>query len=324
VDSKYLSIEHNHKFFVRLAANEDADIVNEGTVLHLWATRALLFSLFEEGMSSNSVARSFLRHLFINALLREQISLTEDDVCSLAEFSPCNEPSQRLLDNLGCIDQLWKRGQQIRVSSNDYLNKDNVDLWLTEALRLLQRHRQFSTTQERVIHAPMARYALDPQSTTTPEKQCLHAQGVSVHQGMAIFDGTKACQAHTTFVEALKSCNHCMTPTTACIMKASGTFAALCVCARTPACITKASGAFALQQQVPSYIQIGNSLLSSHKFGWLTIALSNKFDSRPCSTISVGPSIEVASAGKDVATCNTVPPKADMASKCQATEADVA
>ena len=52
------------------------------------------------------------------------------------------------------------------------------------------------------------------------EQQRLRDQGVSVHQGMAIFVGTKAYQDHPTFVEALKSCNHCMRLTTAPIMKA--------------------------------------------------------------------------------------------------------
>ena len=92
----------------------------------------------------------------------------------------------------------------------------------------------------------------------------------------------------------------------------------------TQACITMASGAFALQQQAPSSIQVGNSLPSSHGFGWLTLARSNKFDSMPCSTSSVGPSIEVASADKDIATCNTMPSKAEMVSERQATEIDVA
>ena len=104
----------------------------------------------------------------------------------LSGVKPVQWTKTDTLDNLECIDQLWECGRQILVASNDCLNKDNVDLWLTEALHLLQQHTQFSTTQERFIYAPITMYALDLQSTNTPEKQRLRAQGVSVHQGMAI------------------------------------------------------------------------------------------------------------------------------------------
>ena len=59
--------------------------------------------------------------------------------------------------------------------------------------------------------------------------------------------GTKTHQAHTKFVKALKSCNHCMRPTTALIMKASGTLVAAYT--RNSAFITKAVDTFTLLQQ---------------------------------------------------------------------------
>ena len=50
------------------------------------------------------------------------------------------------------------------------------------------------------------------------------------------------------------------------------------------------------------------------------LAHSNKFNSRPCGTSSVGSSIEVAS--EDVTTGNNMPSKADVALEHQAAKAD--
>ena len=109
------------------------------------------------------------------------------------------------------IDKRWERCWKILVSSNNDPNKDNVNSWLTEALRLLQGQGGVFTTPERVTYLPTSMHTLGPQSMNTPDQQRLRAQGVAVE--------TKTCQAQITFAKILKLCNHYMIPTTACIRK---------------------------------------------------------------------------------------------------------
>eukprot|EP01082_Thalassiosira_pseudonana_P011671 g10490.t1 g10490 contig4:1967476-1968709(+) len=80
-----------------------------------WATHALLFSSWTDGVVPNNGARSFLRFSLMRKLLNEKIAGKEDSVKTSVEFSPCNGPDVDALNNLEFYDQLNERGQQLTI-----------------------------------------------------------------------------------------------------------------------------------------------------------------------------------------------------------------
>ena len=154
--------------------------------LHHWAARAILFSSFDDGISSNPIARSFLRHSLADALLRDLISLTEDELRTTSEFSPCNGTCVDTLNYLEVVDQLRERGREALVaalsSSADEkqtlfdVTCNDVDLWSTEAIQHLlhsadKMDKAPFTSCVKVLYIPTAMYALDQNSSNTPGKQ---------------------------------------------------------------------------------------------------------------------------------------------------------
>ncbi|KAL3775431.1 hypothetical protein ACHAW5_007155 [Stephanodiscus triporus] len=148
-----------------------------------WAARALLFSSFDDGVSSNVAARSFLRRSLAEALLRERAIAIEDDVRSSAAFSPCNGPSPHAIDDLERVDGLLLRDDRRRGGRGVVADRPDdgmADSWTTEALRLLLLSRgcgdppgrgTTTTAALRVLYVPTAMYALDPRSSNSPGRQ---------------------------------------------------------------------------------------------------------------------------------------------------------
>jgi len=185
--------------------DDDDDDVDEeeaaGSPHRPWATRALLFSSFDDGVSSNGAARSFLRHSLADALLRERAGAIEDGVRSSAAFSPCNGPDADAIGELERVDRMRERGRGVVVAGAGRpggggaggLRDGSVDRWSTEALRLLMGGGGSTGTDPisgkreeeeevppspppppplaRVLYVPTAMYAPDPRSSSTPGKQ---------------------------------------------------------------------------------------------------------------------------------------------------------
>jgi peptidase E len=160
-----------------------------------WANRALLFSSFDDGISSNDDARAFLRHSLISAMLRERVGCIETEIRNSASFSPCNGPNAYVIDEMERVDELIERGRSLLVegmlssmspssftlSSSRVDDGMGIDSWSNEALRFLLRAASTATgasrfphpppPRARVLYVPTAMYALDPNSGSTPGKQ---------------------------------------------------------------------------------------------------------------------------------------------------------
>lgn len=133
-----------------------------------WATHALLFSSWTDGVVPNNGARSFLRFSLMRKLLNEKIAGKEDSVKTSVEFSPCNGPDVDALNNLEFYDQLNERGQQLTIG--DFGNNEETDSWSEEVLEHLLVDANPSL-DVRVLYIPTASYALNPKSANTPGKQ---------------------------------------------------------------------------------------------------------------------------------------------------------
>lgn len=134
-----------------------------------WATHALLFSSFTDGILENTEAADFLRKALVDTLLSERIAANEDSVSASARFSPCNGPDVNLLNMLDTLDDVIIRGRSLfdGEAADDELHK-----WVEEAIDMLQ----LTSSEDhhltlRVLYIPTAMYALNPQSTNTPGKQ---------------------------------------------------------------------------------------------------------------------------------------------------------
>jgi hypothetical protein len=153
---------------------------------HHWATRAILFSSFDDGISSNPIARSFLRHSLIDALLQNLVLSTEDELRITSEFSPCNGPCVDTLNYLEVLDQLRERGREALIAMSSSIagqkqtsfnvSRNDVDLWSTEAIQHLlnsadDKMDKAPFTCVKVLYIPTAMYALDKHSSNTPGKQ---------------------------------------------------------------------------------------------------------------------------------------------------------
>ena len=111
--------------------DDDDDHHDRHNGRHPWATHALLFLSFDDGMLLNVTAWSFLRCSLADALLHERIVVIEDGIRSLAEFSPCNGPRTDAINDMELVDRLREHG---RVA---FLDDGTANSWSTEALRLL-------------------------------------------------------------------------------------------------------------------------------------------------------------------------------------------
>ena len=133
-----------------------------------WATHALLFSSFTDGVLENEDAAKFLQKALVDTLLSERIAANEESVTASAEFSPCNGPDVNLLNDLETLDDVIRRGRSLfgGEAADDELRK-----WLDEAIDLLQPTSSDHHLTLRVLYIPTAMYALNPQSTNTPGKQ---------------------------------------------------------------------------------------------------------------------------------------------------------
>jgi hypothetical protein len=162
--------------------DRDVDDQDDARDPSSWANRAILFSSFDDGISNNDDARSFLRHSLIHAMLRERIDVIENQIRNTAMFSPCNGPRTDVIDELECVDGLIERGRSILVdgmsssspssslSSSSLRDDGDIDSWSNEVLRILLLTMPHPP-RARVLYVPTAMYALDPRSTSTPGKQ---------------------------------------------------------------------------------------------------------------------------------------------------------
>ncbi|EJK60154.1 hypothetical protein THAOC_19544, partial [Thalassiosira oceanica] len=100
-----------------------------------WATHALLFSSFTDGILENTEAADFLRKALVDTLLSERIAANEDSVTASAQFSPCNGPDVNLLNMLDTLDDVIIRGRSLfgGEAADDELHK-----WVEEAIDMLQ------------------------------------------------------------------------------------------------------------------------------------------------------------------------------------------
>ena len=134
-----------------------------------WATHALLFSSFTDGILENKEAKDFLLKALVDTLLSERIAANEDGVTASARFSPCNGPDVNLLNNLDTLDDVISRGRSLLDGE---ATDDGLRKWVDEAIDLLQlpSSKDHHLTL-RVLYIPTAMYALNPQSSNTPGKQ---------------------------------------------------------------------------------------------------------------------------------------------------------
>jgi hypothetical protein len=136
--------------------------------LKQWATHALLFSSWTDGVTANPNARSFLKYGISRKMLSDKRSRQENVVEASVEFSPCNGPNIDALNNLELIDKLVERGRGL-IKKEGGLVEDGEELnsWSNEVLQYLIGGKN-DKLDLRFLYIPTAMYALNPQSSNTP------------------------------------------------------------------------------------------------------------------------------------------------------------
>eukprot|EP00984_Skeletonema_dohrnii_P027969 scaffold17737_cov80-Skeletonema_dohrnii-CCMP3373.AAC.1 len=134
-----------------------------------WATNALLFSSWTDGIVPNDAAKSFLRYSIVNKLLQDHIVDKEVGLETSVKFSPCNGPDVEKLNNLEAADSLRDRGKQFAFDAFDATVRNEVDSWAKETLQYCSTETGEVTVK--LLYIPTAMYALNPQSSNTPGKQ---------------------------------------------------------------------------------------------------------------------------------------------------------
>lgn len=132
-----------------------------------WATHALLFSSWTDGVAANKDAQLLLKYSLLTKMLREKLNNHEEEVKSSVEFSPCNGPDISALNNLEIADVLLDQGNSI-LESNSIIN-DSFSTWSKGVLKWLLRTNK--SVELKFLYIPTAMYALSPSSSNTPGKQ---------------------------------------------------------------------------------------------------------------------------------------------------------
>lgn len=134
-----------------------------------WATNALLFSSWNDGVVPNTAAKSFLRYSIVNKLLQDHVVQKEDGLETSVKFSPCNGPDVDELNNLEIADTLSESGKEFTFETFDTEVTSEVDSWAKETLQHISTETNEVTIK--LLYIPTAMYALNPQSSNTPGKQ---------------------------------------------------------------------------------------------------------------------------------------------------------
>eukprot|EP00986_Skeletonema_menzelii_P000502 scaffold150_cov151-Skeletonema_menzelii.AAC.5 len=134
-----------------------------------WATHALLFSSWTDGVVPNPAAKSFLRYSILNKLLKDHVVEKEDGLETSVKFSPCNGPNVDALNNLEAADNLSERGKEFSFETFDAAVRNEVDSWAKETLHYICTDSREVTVK--LLYIPTAMYALNPKSSNTPGKQ---------------------------------------------------------------------------------------------------------------------------------------------------------
>jgi len=134
-----------------------------------WATNALLFSSWTDGIVTNHAAKSFLRYSIVNKLLQDHVVDKEVGLETSVKFSPCNGPDVEKLNNLEAADVLSDSGKKFTFETFDVAVRNEVDSWAKETLQYCSTETGEVTVK--LLYIPTAMYALNPQSSNTPGKQ---------------------------------------------------------------------------------------------------------------------------------------------------------
>lgn len=163
--------QHQRKLYhgASSAPETTADLVdiNDASPDNLWATNALLFSSWTDGIVPNPAAKSFLKYSIAKKLLQDHINEKENRLESSVKFSPCNGPNVDALNNLETADGLSKRGK--RITKFDAEEAHEVDSWVKEILQYIATDA--GKVSVKLLYIPTAMYALNPKSSNTPGKQ---------------------------------------------------------------------------------------------------------------------------------------------------------
>lgn len=149
----------------QLAEEDEVASAAEG-----WATRALLFSSWTDGVAADTGAQLFLKYSLLSKMLSDKIDRHEDEVKSSVEFSPCNGPDVTALNNLELVDKLICRGRALLGNDGSISDGNAFNSWSDEAVQYLKRESDGSV-ELKFLYIPTAMYALNPNSGNTPGKQ---------------------------------------------------------------------------------------------------------------------------------------------------------
>lgn len=169
-----ISLRHRrnpiHLHHASVETTTPSDISSSPSSNSRWATNALLFSSWTDGIVPNPTAKSFLRYSIVNILLRDHIAEKEVSLETSVKFSPCNGPNVDVLSDLESADNLSERGKQFAFETFDAAVTTEVDSWATETLQYISTTETGEVTVK-LLYIPTAMYALSPQSSNTPGKQ---------------------------------------------------------------------------------------------------------------------------------------------------------
>lgn len=136
-----------------------------------WATHALLFSSWTDGVAANVDAQMLLKYSILRKMLSDKIDRHEVEVKQSVEFSPCNGPDINALNNLELVDRLIHQGKSLLGNDGIISSDDNAfSVWTDEVLQYLKSESSGSV-ELRFLYIPTAMYALNPNSSNTPGKQ---------------------------------------------------------------------------------------------------------------------------------------------------------
>jgi ribosomal protein L28 len=135
-----------------------------------WATYALLFSSWTDGVAASNDAQAFLKYSLLRKMLSDKIYRHESEVTNSVRFSPCNGPDVNALNNLEKVDELIERGQSLLGDTDIICDDGTFNSWSVEVMNYLAAESN-GLLEFRFLYIPTAMYALDPQSSNTPGKQ---------------------------------------------------------------------------------------------------------------------------------------------------------
>ncbi len=163
---------HQHFASVEKTSSDLVDLVEVGSTPpsnNRWATNALLFSSWNDGVVPNPAAKSFLRYSIVKKLLQDHVVEKEDGLETSVKFSPCNGPDVNELNNLEMADTMNESGKEFTFETFDAAVRNDLDSWAEETLQHISTETKEVTVK--LLYIPTAMYALNPQSSNTPGKQ---------------------------------------------------------------------------------------------------------------------------------------------------------